>query len=96
MSTNRNILALLLNDIKNIVFRYIHTDAYNQCLHQYKSLFQQCWQEDLNNFFNEEIGLEAMWRDLCTPRPRRYEIIYRIIEGKGRPQPRPQSLPKNY
>ena len=96
MSTNTNLFELLLNDIKNIVFRYIHFDKYNQCMRQYQSVYQSNWDEQLNCFYNLETRLEAMWRDLTRGNNNKvYEIIYPIIDCNSRHR-RYASLPDNY
>ncbi len=87
-----SVLDYLINDIKNIVYRYVHLFNYTQCMQQYNILYQDHWNHETLKFWNEEKNMELMWRNSYV---REYEgLIFPIFDsckhGKC------YKVPKNY
>ena len=93
MSGTHHVLDSLSNDLKAIVYRYIHQYSYLQCRTQYERIYIPCWKNDDRKCrFGGDV--DVMWRDLEQYSNWDGGGVYRIYASPE--QGRVADLPQDY
>ncbi len=97
-----SVIQYLHDDLRFIVYRYLHQACTNDIINQYHQLFTHYWDDcDSRHYFAyydfyDDTVVRAMYRIFQNGMLQyKYEYIYRI-RGPGAPKSYVAPLPKNY